>query len=655
MKKTILISAICAICTYAHSQSWNLTGNAGTNGSNFIGTTDNVPFKIRTNNAVRMTVNGSGKVGIGTISPAGKLHVKGNTNVSQLIIDASTTQTNMNPLIKLRSSSGSDLMWIHSDDTSNCFIGLNSGRVNNRAGSGTSNTFIGGNAGCSNTTGYSNTAVGRGALNSNTEGNFNTATGAEALYSNTNGYQNTAAGVRALYSNTGGGSNTATGWHAMYLNTSGYENSAYGADALFSNTTGYANTVTGSRAMSFNTTGFENTANGTFALYSNTTGEQNAAFGNNALKLNTTGYHNTASGTGALISNTTGNDNTATGMNALYSTTIGVVNTATGSSALYFNTTGYSNTATGVEALANNTTGHSNTSSGYQALYFNTTGTFNSGFGDFSNPSVGNLDFATAIGADATVNASHKVRIGDASVTVVEGQVGYSFPSDGRFKENIKEDVKGLDFILKLQPVSYNFNRLKFAQHVRQHPTPGMEELLIAESKNRSVGFIAQDVEKIIQQTGFTSFDAVHAPTNETDNYSMGYAEFVVPLVKAVQELSAKNNAQDLLIENLKEEINNLKAGLKQTEIKSPVSAILFQNSPNPFNSETEIKFQLPAKFNSAFLIITDEKGKQMRTYPVESSNSIVIKTGELSAGLYYYLLIIDGITADSKQMIITK
>jgi hypothetical protein len=48
---------------------------------------------------------------------------------------------------------------------------------------------------------------------------------------------------------------------------------------------------------------------------------------------------------------------------------------------------------------------------------------------DFSN--------ATAIGADAKVDASNKVRIGDNLVTVIEGQVPFTNPSDRRLKENI--------------------------------------------------------------------------------------------------------------------------------------------------------------------------------------------------------------------------
>ena len=52
--------------------------------------------------------------------------------------------------------------------------------------------------------------------------------------------------------------------------------------------------------------------------------------------------------------------------------------------------------------------------------------------------SVGNLTNATAIGSGATVNASNKVRLGNTLVTVIEGQVAFTFPSDRTNKENLK-------------------------------------------------------------------------------------------------------------------------------------------------------------------------------------------------------------------------
>ena len=645
MKKIILIAAICVFSMDAHSQ-WSLTGNAGTNAStNFIGTTDNIAFKIRTNNSVRMTISNGGKVGIGITSPTAKLHVKGNTDVSQLIIDAYSLQTNAQPLIRLRSSTGVDLMHIHSDNITNTFVGLNAGRVNNAfSGDGSYNSFFGSGAG------YSNTS-----------GSYNTATGFEALYSNyATGDGNTANGYHSLYSNYAGLENTACGYQSLYNNEYGNFNSAHGTWALYNNFSGENNTATGYQSLKNNFSGNNNTANGYQALYFNTSGEDNTANGYQALYSNSIGLYNTASGFQALTNNTEGESNTASGYKALYTNTTGVENTAIGVNALYANQLGASaNTAVGFIALESLTTAIRNTALGGSSGNSYANGDWCTFVGAYSDVSAAGISNASAIGDGAIVNANNKVRLGDASVGVIEGQVAYSWPSDGRFKENVMQDVKGLDFILKLKPVSYNFNRLKFARHVGQFPTPKKEAILIEQSQNRSVGFIAQDVEKIIQQTGFTSFDAVHAPTNETDNYSMGYAEFVVPLVKAVQELNEKlileAENMKLKIENLNAEIRNLKSCLKQLPVQNSITGTLFQNSPNPFSSETEIKFLLPEKFNSAQLIISDANGRQMRSEVLNGSSSIIIEPGELAAGTYTYSLVIDGITIDTKQMVIAK
>ena len=516
-------------------------------------------------------------VGIGIITPAGKLHIKGSTDVSQLIIDAHSTQGNTSPLIRFRNSSGLDLMWLHSDDSTNCYVGLHAGRLNNRIGGGTYNTFIGSNTGFSNTTGNSNTANGYGALYSNISGSYNTANGYGSLYSNISGSYNTANGSYALNTNNIGEGNTATGTNALTSNTSGGNNTAEGLNALQANTTGINNTATGALALQYNTTGNNNAAHGMYTLYLNTTGSNNTAIGFATLYSNTTGGSNTAIGLGGLNYNTTGNNNTSNGSYAMYSNNSGNSNTASGYNSLYTNTTGNFNTAIGSETLYHNTDGHDNSAHGNYALYLNTTGnnntgegayalslnvggTYNTALGAYSGVASGfpNLSNTTAIGYNATVNANNKVRIGNSDITVIEGQVDFSWPSDGRFKENIRDDVKGLEFIMKLKPVSYNFNRLKYAQYIGESVIPENEKNLQEKSQIRTVGFIAQEVEKTIQQIGFTSFDAVHAPTNESDTYSMGYAEFVVPIIKAIQEQVNIIDNQNALIKDLLKRIEAL-------------------------------------------------------------------------------------------------
>src|SRR5688500_15736966 len=100
------------------------------------------------------------KVGIGTLTPSGQVHILGSADLPQLIIDANSTQSNNKPLIKLRNSLGKDLMWLHSDDSTNCFVGFNAGHVNSPTVSGKNNSFFGANAGYSNTIGTYNSVFG---------------------------------------------------------------------------------------------------------------------------------------------------------------------------------------------------------------------------------------------------------------------------------------------------------------------------------------------------------------------------------------------------------------------------------------------------------------------------------------------------------------
>src|SRR5215831_5392456 len=112
---------------------------------------------------------------------------------------------------------------------------------------------------------------------------------------------------------------------------------------------------------------------------------------------------NTSLGTGALVSNSTGSNNTAVGLNALFTNSTGSNNTATGVDSLVFNSTGGNNTATGLNALFSNTTGNNNTAIG--------------AFADV--PAGANLTNARAIGFNAIVNASNKIRLGNTHVTVI--------------------------------------------------------------------------------------------------------------------------------------------------------------------------------------------------------------------------------------------
>jgi hypothetical protein len=361
-------------------------------------------------------------------------------------------------------------------------------------------------------------------------------------------------GYRAGGNITTGIYNVAVGYKSMYSNTTASNNTAIGYQSLYSTITGY-NTATGSYALYSNTYGVHNTASGSYALYANTTGITNTAFGKEALRNNTTANYNTASGAYALYSNTTGQGNTAHGLDALSRSTTGQANTAVGYEALSFNTTTSFNTGIGAYALIATTSSQNNTSVGYRAGDYYNLGWNNTLVGANSNVNASGLYNCVALGESVTCTASSQARIGNSSTVSIGGYVGWSNISDGRYKKDIKENVKGLDFIMKLQPVTYHLDVSGLSKKLNEGRGKEIDEFTqkaIAE-KEKIVfsGFVAQDVEKVANETGY-DFSGVDKPKNENDFYGLRYAEFVVPLVKAVQELSGQNTELKNQLDELK-------------------------------------------------------------------------------------------------------
>ncbi len=315
-------------------------------------------------------------------------------------------------------------------------------------------------------------------------------------------------------------------------------------------------------ALSSNTVGNSNTATGNRALFVNTTGNYNIAFGDHALFVNSTGSNNTASGYSSLYSNSTGNNNTATGISALYSNTTGHANTAGGFYSLFFNAGGLNNTAFGAYSLYATTNSQYNTAIGFNAGGIRNMGWNNTLVGANADLNANDVYNCVAIGKDVICTANNQARIGNSSTTSIGGYANWSNISDGRIKKNIMDNVPGLAFISKLKPVTYNLD-LNAADKIIQKPSAKHKdgkiipvaqfEMDARKQKEKIVytGFIAQDVEKAAKEIGF-DFSGVDAPKNDKDLYGLRYAEFVVPLVKAVQE-------QQEQMDDMKKEIDLLK------------------------------------------------------------------------------------------------
>ncbi|MEP7318130.1 MAG: tail fiber domain-containing protein [Panacibacter sp.] len=418
---------------------------------------------------------------------------------------------------------------------------------------------------------------------------------------------------------------------------------------------------------------------------------RNTSFGYKALALNTTGYSNIAIGNSALANNTSGWSMIAIGDSALYKmNTTGLfasTDIAIGTKALY-NNQGNGNLALGVEALRDNSNGDRNVAIGDLSLQTNFYGSYNTALGSsaFEDGNIGDyntaigfnagttgpqdINNATALGSNAIVDASNKVRIGNTSVTSIGGQVGWTNFSDARVKKDIKENVPGLSFIRALRAVTYHYSIDKEIELLGKTSDTkdwaGKRDL----EKINFTGFLAQEVDAAAKNVGY-DFSGV-----DKTGKIMGlrYAEFVVPLVKAVQELSKMNDDKDAVnkvqqqqISDLQERLNKIEAMLNakgsisstasENQTVPVTSALLEQNRPNPFANSTVINYSLPVTTSNAFIIITDNNGKTIKQINVSggSKGSITLDAASLSSGTYFYSLMVNGKMAGTKTMIAAK
>ena len=298
-------------------------------------------------------------------------------------------------------------------------------------------------------------------------------------------------------------------------------NVGVGVDMLNSLTSGYANIAIGFESCKDLTTGHNNVAVGHATLYENIGGEQNVAVGANALQNNTSGNYNTAVGKSALVSNTTQAGNTGVGWNALGDASSGLGrNTGMGYEANGSVTTGAANTAVGW-ASGGPTTGNGNTVMGYITTTGSTT-----------------AENRIVIGYNVTGSANNRVHLGSQSGYVYNdftSNATWTQTSDERKKKDIVDDSLGLDFINDLRTTQYKFKApSEFPKEWKSYNAD------ITEPCDDKVhhGLIAQEVKQALDNAGVDSFEGWDELPDGTQQVSREM--FVIPLIKAVQELSAQ-------------------------------------------------------------------------------------------------------------------
>jgi hypothetical protein len=222
-------------------------------------------------------------------------------------------------------------------------------------------------------------------------------------------------------------------------------------------------------------------------------------------------------------------DNTSVGSNSLTNINVGGRNSALGAYSIRDNTRSWNNTALGYEALKScvgatavgvyGLYDGSNTAVGYGCLSSLTTG-------------VNNFAVGAASGADPlfmVVQNNNLGILGNNNTEAVYSKVPITVISDARDKTNFGQVPQGLEFVKKLKPISYQFKLSRDSEEA---------------SNIVRYGFKAQDIAAIEPE-------GIIVDSSDADKLRYNESNLIPILVKAIQELSDKNDALQARIQAL--------------------------------------------------------------------------------------------------------
>jgi len=239
---------------------------------------------------------------------------------------------------------------------------------------------------------------------------------------------------------------------------------------------------------------------------------------------------------------------------------------------------------------------------------------------------------------------------------------GHWFGSDSSFKTNVQPVRDALIKVLQLRGVYYDLKTDSTSSGGTDPETlndstivaPGVMNSLLDERERPYIGLIAQEVEPVVPELVRTMPDGTKA---------LAYQSIVALLIESIKTQQMELDSIRCMLDQYREELQNIHLQPKNnsSEVKSSQPdygdrSLLYQNSPNPFNENTTIRYYLCENANSSKIFVFDLQGTMVRSFGLtgHGEGEVIMHGSDLKPGMYIYSLFVDGQEVDTKRMLLT-
>ena len=229
---------------------------------------------------------------------------------------------------------------------------------------------------------------------------------------------------------------------------------------------------------------------------------------------------------------------------------------------------------------------------------------------------------------------------GDLKTTDAVYASAYNTLADSRLNKETEQLNECLDDLMQVNVFRYS---------LKQFEVNGVEE-------SRTVGYYSDDsgiLEKVHYGLSGQEIMEIYpdlVSINQDGYLSVNYVEMVPLLIHSIQELKAeldKTNAQ----------LDVLKSCTNVSGRIADNTAVLYQNTPNPFSESCVVRCSIPQNVKDALFCIYDYNGRQIQSRRISERGQVqvVVDGNNLEPGIYLYSLIVDTEIVDTKRMVKTE